>query len=59
MANGNGKKAMKPKPGLLGTGMAAKAGAILGSRRRKVDEEIEKASGNGNGNGRKKRFGLY
>ncbi len=48
------KKRKKPKPSLLGSGMAAMAAALFAGRKRRVDEEIERASGNGGDYRRKK-----
>ncbi len=45
--------AKKPTPGMLGKGMAAKAGKALKGRKSKMEEEIEKATG---GSRSKKRY---
>lgn len=39
--------AKKPTPGMLGTGMAAKASKAMKSRKSRMDEEIERQSGGG------------
>lgn len=40
--------AKKPTPGMLGAGMAAKAGKAMKSRKNRLDEAIERQSGGGN-----------